>query len=115
MDIRYLFYNLLKSDYRRISEYVAKVEALYGVSKYSIYLDMLNCLFKYNTRFLDYFYFRFFDPQTHKERGLHTNVWDMYLFQKKYNKEEDRDIFRDKVVFRDVFRDYFNYPYLNCN
>jgi len=36
----------------------------------------------------------------------------MYLFQKRYNKEEDRYIFRDKVAFRDVFRDYFNYSFV---
>lgn len=108
MNIKYLAYNFLKSDYSKISEFVSKLSTQKKVSKVSIFKDMIVCLFKYNTRFLDYFYFKFFDKNVN--RSTHTNVWDMHLFHKKYNGE-NAVILRDKILFRERFQKYFNYPY----
>ena len=112
MDIRYLFYNLLRSDYKKIRNYAVRLKEEYGIPERFTYFDMLRCLFKYDTRFLDYFYFRFFDPVSRLDWEKHTNVWDMYLFQKKYNDAGERHIFRDKIAFREKFKDYFSYPFV---
>lgn len=112
VNIKYLGYNILKTDYKKLKEYAHTLSTQYGISKWSIYIDLVKCLFLHNTRFLDYFYFRFFDKNV--DRTIHTNVWDMHLFHKKYNSKNSI-IFRDKLLFRDRFKNYFNYPYFKLD
>lgn len=108
INLKYLAYNILKTDYKKLFEYTNTLSNIKNRSKLHIYKDLIICLYKYKTRFLDYFYFRFFEKET--DRTVHTNVWDMHLFHKKYNSI-NCIIFRDKLKFRDRFKKYFNYPY----
>ena len=108
MNIKYLGYNLIRTDYKKLFDYVNKLSEIEKINKLGVYIDILKCLIKYDTRFLDYFYFRFFNKD--EDRSIHTNVWDMHLFHKKYNSSNSI-IFRDKLKFRKRFEKYFNYPY----
>lgn len=108
MNFKYLAYNIVKADYKKLVKFAKKLRYINGSSYIYICSELVKCLFKYNTRFVDYFYFKFFDPSTDKTK--HTNVWDMHLFHKKFNSE-NAIIFRDKLKFRSRFKDYFNYPY----
>lgn len=113
INFKYIGYNLLKTDYNKLNQYIKELSQVKKVSKFSIYYDLLKCLFLYDTRLLDYFYFRFFKDST--DRKIHTNVWDMHLFHRKFNSNKSI-IFRDKILFREKFNSYFNYPYfkLTC-
>ena len=108
MNLKYLGYNIIKTDYKKLYSFIRILKDKRDYSYIYICIDLLRCLFKYNTRFIDYFYFKFYDPNINKTE--HTNVWDMHLFHKKYNSE-NAIIFRDKLKFRSHFKDYFNYPY----
>lgn len=108
MNLKYLGYNIIKTDYKKLYSFIRILKDKRDNSYIYICIDLLRCLFKYNTRFIDYFYFKFYDPNINKTE--HTNVWDMHLFHKKYNSE-NAIIFRDKLKFRSHFKDYFNYPY----
>jgi len=108
MNAKYLAYNIIKTDYAKLHAYVLKLSKDTGKSKIDIYKDVLLCLLKYDTRFLDYFYFRFFDKSV--DKMAHTNVWDMYNFHKKYNGK-NADFLRNKLKFRKRFKEYFSYEY----
>lgn len=112
INIKYLGYNILKTDYNKLFLYINKLSKTRNVTKIDIYRDLIYCLFKYNTRFLDYFYFKFFNKE--EDRASHTNVWDMHLFHKKFNNYESL-LLRDKIKFRNRFKDYFNYPYFKLD
>lgn len=104
----YLVYNFVRTDYGKLNRYVNMLSEEQQISKTKIWKDILQCLIKYNTLFLDYFYFRFFDPSV--DRSIHTNVWDMHKFHQKYNGKNSK-ILRDKLLFRKHFQKYFNYSY----
>jgi len=112
MHIKYLTYNIFKTDYKKLNAFVNQLHIERDIAKTSIYKNLLVHFFKQNTLFLDYFHMRFFDSET--ERSRYTNVWDMHLFHKKYNGKQSA-IFRDKLQFRKRFESYFNYPYFELN
>src|SRR5690606_17857229 len=112
MNIKYLAYNLFKTDYKKLNEYIKKLSKERKIKKINIIKDLIVCLFKYNTRFLDYFYFKFFNPEVVREK--HTNVWDMYVFHNKYNSKNSV-ILRNKLLFRERYNKLFNYPYFKVD
>lgn len=108
MDIKYLAYNLLKTDYSKLNKYINKLNNR-GVRRISIIKDMIYCLFKYDTFLLDYFHFKYFNKDV--PRDFYTNVWDMYRFQKRYNSRNYYMDFRNKCLFREKFKEFFLYDY----
>lgn len=108
MNIKYLAYNLIKTDYKKLNEFVNQLHIERNISKKTIYKDILINLFERNTMLLDYFYMKFYDNGTNK--SAYTNVWDMHLFHRKFNGKESV-VFRDKLQFRKRFKNYFSYAY----
>jgi len=108
MKFKYFAYNILKTDYSKLNQYINQLSKERKLSKIYIIKDMLDCFFRNDTRFLDYFYFKFFDENA--DRKSHTNVWDMHKFHKKFNGKNSI-ILRNKLLFRERFNAYFNYPY----
>lgn len=108
MNLTYFGYNVLKTDYRKLFNYITKCSKLTKMSKWTIIKDILYCFFRYDTRFIDYFYFRFFDFNVN--RIIHVSVWDMYKFHKKFNSLNSI-ILRDKVRFREFYKEHSNYPF----
>lgn len=109
MNIKYLAYNLLRTDYKELNKCVSQLARLNGGGKMLIYRDMMKSFVRHDTRFLDYFYFRHFEDDV--DRSYNSNVWDMHLFHRKYNSKKHAQIFKDKILFRDKFSKFFNYPY----
>ena len=110
MNIKYLGYNILKTDYKKLNKYVDLLrKSNTEKKKLNIYKDILSSFIKHDTCFLDYFYFKHFD--TTVDRSDNSNVWDMHRFHRKYNSSKHAQIFKDKILFRDKFSRFFNYPY----
>lgn len=112
MNIKYLAYNIFKTDYKRLFSYINQLNKR-EVSRLSIVKDILSSLFRDQTYFLDYFHFRYFDKKV--PRDFYTNVWDMYKFQSRYNSRDHYMILRDKIQFRKIYSDFFNYDYFILN
>ena len=111
VNIKYIFYVLIKTEYRKLSQFFKKLKISHPEkNNISSCLDMLYCFFIYKTQFLDYFYFKYFEASV--DRSQNTNVWDMYLFQKKYNSRYLRLVFKDKIKFRQRFDAFFAYSYV---
>ncbi|WP_259015196.1 sugar-transfer associated ATP-grasp domain-containing protein [Emticicia fluvialis] len=108
MHIKYLAYNIIKTDFRELHNLVKKLSAERGLSITDIYKDIAVCLFKYNTKLLDYFYLGLFNEDT--RRPDFTDVWHLHQFHQKFNTK-DCSVFQDKVKFRARFKNYFTYPY----
>lgn len=108
MHIKYLAYNLIKTNFRELHSLVNQLSRERDIPKRLVYKDIIDCLFKYNTKLLDYFYLGFFNEDI--RRPEFTDVWHLHLFHKKFNTK-DCAVFQDKVQFRDRFKNYFTYPY----
>lgn len=112
MYIKYVAYNLLKTNYQLLHKFVTQLHQERNIPKILIYKDIVFHFFKWDTWLLDYFYMRFFDKKTDIQQ--HTTIWDLYRFHKKYNGKE-YIIFRDKLQFRKRFSHYFTYPYFELS
>jgi len=105
MKIIYLIYALKKTDYNKLIEFIKYVKAVSKKTNMAIVIDLLKDFFKYNTLFLDYFYFRFFERDL-KEKETYIDTLSMYVFQKRFNNKKYVKYFADKLLFYTRFAQY---------
>jgi hypothetical protein len=66
-------------------------------------MDILKCIFRYNTSIMDYFIFKFYELNE-KERNKWAGTGYMFEYQSIMNPKESRHILANKIEF------YYNYP-----
>lgn len=108
MKLLYFFYCILRTDKRRFFSLLFQSADHYKKKSFKIILDILFCIFKYETMPLDYFYYKFIEIQA-DERNKYTSRLLMYRFQKKFNKKKDREIFKNKNLFHVVFKPFISH------
>ncbi len=91
---------------KRMYMYAKASEKRYGKPTVRVLADMCYCYIKYKTGYLDYLTFGF-AVQSAANRATFMTMSDNYRLVEKLNVgEHGREIFRDKIVFNTVFRDY---------
>ncbi|KQC07032.1 MAG: hypothetical protein APR62_07130 [Smithella sp. SDB] len=105
MKLLYLFYCIIKTDRNKFFSFLHQSATYYKKKKTSILLDVLICIFRYETMPLDYFYYKFIEKPDN-ERNNYTGRLLMYKFQKKFNRRKDRAIFKNKNLFYINFESY---------
>lgn len=109
MNLRYLAYNLVRTDYSRMWRYLNAAAAYRRRGRVAIARDMIVSCLRHDTLLMDYFHFRYFDEAV--DRLTHVTVWEMHRFHTTFNAKAYRQIFRDKRRFRAAFAAYFTYPH----
>ncbi len=71
MNIKYLGYNLVRTNYKKLFGFIRQYVRKYDKTTFFVIKDILYCFNKHDTRFIDYFYLRFFNPT--EDRDKHTN------------------------------------------
>ena len=108
MKLLYYFYCILKTDRRKYSSFLSQSSVFYKKTKVAILLDNFVCILRYETMPLDYFYYKFIEMSA-DERSKYTSRLLMYKFQKKFNKQKDRIIFKNKNIFYIKFRSFVSH------
>jgi len=105
MKLLYFLYCVLKTDRNEFSSFLSQSAVYYKKTKAKILLDILICIFRYETMPLDYFYYKFMEMPA-GERSKYTSRLLMYRFQNKFNKKNDRIIFKNKNLFYITFKSF---------
>lgn len=102
----YLGYYLKQLDREKFSQFLTYTTKRTGKSKASIFLDVLDSVFRYNISLLEYFQFRFFelDPEARKKWA---GTGYMYEYQLGMNPKSDRHILDDKTLFYKKYNEFF--------
>lgn len=94
----YLFYYLRTQDWQRLHQFVGYARDKYGKSAFSLWMDAIGSVFRYNVSLEEYFLFRFFIISK-LERETYAGTGYMYEYQKRMNPTEFREVLADKSIF----------------
>lgn len=114
MKLLYFCYCILKTDRKKFSSLLSRASAHYRRTKTKILIDILMCIFRYETMPLDYFYYKFIEMPA-DERSKYTSRLLMYKFQKKFNKQKDRIFFKNKILFYIKFKSFVSHKNWNIS
>ena len=107
MKLLYFLYCILNTDRNKFFSLLSQSAEYYKKKKTGIFFDILFCIFKYETMPLDYFYYKFIEMPA-SLRNNYTSRLLMYRFQKKFNKQNDRNIFKNKNLFNTTFKSFIS-------
>src|SRR5699024_7657545 len=102
MNLVYLFYFILKSDYSYINKETKKVK------NKSVFLVLLNMIFstlKYGSSFEDYFIYEFYNKSKVDKESVVTTGYARRFF-KQMNNTKYLEPFRDKGLFEKKFKSF---------
>lgn len=108
MKLFYFLYTIKKTNYKKLNTYIQFVCNLKRTHKVVVIIDFLKDFFKYNTLFLDYFYFRFFEIDQ-KLKKTYIDTLFMYRFQRRFNNKKYIRYFADKILFYQKFAPYIHH------
>lgn len=100
----YLGYYFKKMNWGLLNKFLTHTSKLTGRGKMSLWMDAINCVYKYNISLLEYFQFRFFEKSA-QERAEWAGSGFMYEYQLKMNPRSKRDVLEDKVHFFKFYGD----------
>lgn len=101
----YFFYNLLKTDFRKLIRFIAFASEESGKSEFILVVDAVFSCFKYNISISDYFYLRFYLLKD-KERKKWAGTGFMFEYQLKMNPKKSRHLLQNKIYFLNHFKEY---------
>ena len=114
MKLLYFLYCILKTDRNKFFSLLSQSAGYYKRKKAGILLDILICIFRYETMPLDYFYYKFMEMPVN-EKSKYTSRLLMYRFQRKFNKQKDREIFKNKNLFHITFKSFISHKTWNLS
>lgn len=110
MKLIYFLYLLKRTDWTKFWSYLQHYSVQLGQSQWRILLSVLNSFLRFNTAFLDYFYFDF-PNKSLKEQATYADTLSLYRIQKKLNRKEAIMVFKDKVLFYKIFSEFTSHAY----
>lgn len=109
MKLLYYLYNLSKVKLLLFT-FINKTSIELKVGKTRVIIWMLADLFRYNTFIYDYFYYRFFD-KAEVEKKKYCDTLLMYRFHKKCNSKAHVNIFSNKIIFPQYFKNFISHQH----
>lgn len=102
MNIIYLFYFILKTDYSYLQREIKKTK---DKNKFNLILDMISSTLKYGSSFEDYFLYSFSEITDEKKKAYVTTGFARKFF-KQLNDSQHIKPFRDKEVFDEKYKEF---------
>ena len=113
-NIKYLIGRIIKMDYKNMLSKINSIHKKTGKSRISIFNDMRECAVKYGAGYSDYDLFEMYNL-TDEERDTYITRGRNNELIKKYNNPEYNHIFRNKVEFNTVFKDFIKRDFIEVN
>ena len=105
IDPRFLWKKIRDTDTDRLKATVRRVSAKTGRPALAVYADLINCIVKYGTGFVDYEAFEMYDMNK-KERQDFLTIGRNLQLVRELNDPLYRDLFEDKIKFNRRFDEY---------
>jgi len=106
----YFFYYLKETNFKLFRKSLAYACELSGRPKSALIIDAILSLFKYNTSFIDYFYFRFWEIEP-TERRMWAGTGFMYEYQLQMNPRSSRKVLENKIEFLRNYKGFVKREY----
>ena len=105
--IKYIIKRIINMDFSSFFRVINEVHQKTKKSRFIIFIDMINCGFKYQAGYMDYALFEMynmnnFERKTIITRGINNS------FMVKYNDPKFIHVFHNKVEFNKQFDKYLN-------
>lgn len=107
---KYLAYYLKEMDWEKFRRFKKFVKQKTGKSSFSIWMDAIRCVYKYNIGLIDYFLFRFYDKSP-QERDEWVGTGWKYEFDLKMNPKSTRSILENKLEFYAAYTPFINHEF----
>ena len=113
-NIKYVIKRALNMDYKAMMKKVNSIHHKTGKSRLAIISDMRKCAVKYGAGYMDYDLFEMYnltdeEKDTYITRGRNNDLI------KKYNNPEYNHVFRNKVEFNTLFKDFIKRDFIDVN
>ncbi len=104
----------LKMDYKTMLNKINSIHKKTGKSRIHIFNDMRKCAIKYGAGYADYDLFEMYNL-TDEQRDTYITRGRNNDLVKKYNNPEFNHLFRNKVEFNTLFKDYIKRDFIEVN
>lgn len=114
--MKYLFSRIFNMNFKRFFEVVNKAHEISGKSKIYLFFDIIICAFKYESGYLDYLSFGFYNLNN-KQRKTFLTRGKNNKYVALLNDKSKWHIFDEKNQFNEIFNKYLkrDWIYLNNN
>lgn len=102
----YFGWLLQTAEWQSANASVERLASQSGRSALRLWCDLLWCAFWYGATFDDYFLLRFHE-KTETERSTYITMREWRHHRKRVNRESHVNLFRDKGLFAERFREFF--------
>lgn len=110
--VKYLAKKVFSWNYKDAYKQAQNIHRKRGGSTIGIFLDMIGCGVKYGAGYCDYVEFEF-DLLNSKQRATYLTSELNNRIVRKYNNKEYIHLFRDKIEFNNIFKDYLNREFIS--
>ncbi len=112
--LKYLVGRVMNIDYKAMFSKINSIHHKTGKSRVSIFNDMRKCAVKYGAGYMDYDLFEMYNL-TDKERDTYITRGRNNDLIKKYNNPEYDHLFRNKVEFNTLFKNFIKRDFIDVN
>lgn len=113
-NFKYLVSRVMKMDYKTMFSKINSIHRKTHKGRIAIFNDMRKCAVKYGAGYMDYDLFEMYNL-TDEERDTYITRGRNNDLIKKYNHPEYNHLFRNKVEFNTLFKDYIKRDFIDVN
>ena len=113
-NIKYLISRMVNMDFKSMNDRIKKISKITNKSRLSIFKDIVHCAIKFGAGYADYDLFEMYNL-TEEERDTYITRGRNNELIKKYNNPEKDHLFRNKVEFNTLFKDFINREFIEVN
>lgn len=111
-DVKYILRVLKGAKFKKMRQVINRVSEKSGKNKVYLFFDMINCALRYGAGYYDYLIFAFYN-MNHTQRGTYlTRVKNKKIIS-QINDPKYYDIFDQKNIFDERFKDYIRRDFLD--
>ena len=111
--LKVLLARLRSGSFKRMFMHIREIHKECGRSRILLFIDMVWCILRYGVGYLDYHVFGFAYNRGKEKRESFMTMNDNLALVRRVNDPEYRQVFKNKLIFMDRFRNYTGREHLD--
>jgi hypothetical protein len=107
---KYFAYYVKQLDWSTFNRFFKFAKNHKGLTSLSLYIDIVQSIYRYNIGLMDYFLFRFYE-KNHEERGKWVGTGMKYEFDLRMNPRNTRSILENKLEFYEAYKPFIKHSH----
>lgn len=110
-----IYFKILRNvDLTQFKKVMNKLKEITGKSKLFLFIDILICFMFYGAGYHDYYYYEFYNLKYKDRKTILTRVKNNKII-KEFNNKEYADVFENKSIFMETFKNYVKRDFINLD